>query len=50
MIDILAGMVVCYCVSRKSEKNLFRIANCYTIEGFCYSNGKMIRSMFVLSL
>ena len=23
--------------------------NCYTIEGFCYSNGNTIRSMFILS-
>ena len=28
-------------------KNMYRIANCYTIEGFCYSNGKMIRSIYV---
>ena len=27
--------------SCKVQNNLFRMANCYTIEGFCYSNGKV---------
>ena len=33
----------------KVQKNWFRIANCYTIGGFGYSNGKMTLSMFILS-
>ena len=32
----------------QGTNNLFRIANYYSIEGFCYSNGKMIRSIFIL--
>ena len=31
----------------KVPNYLFRIVNCYTIEGFCNSNGKMIHSMFI---
>ena len=32
-----------------AQNNMFRITNCNTIEGFCYSNGKIILSMFILS-
>ena len=30
----------------KAQHNLFLITHCYTIEEFCYSNGKMIHNMF----
>ena len=33
----------------KALNNLFLVANHYTIERFCYSKGKMIRSLFILS-
>ena len=33
----------------KVQNNLFHIANCYRIEGFCYLNGKMIRVVFILT-
>ena len=33
----------------KAQSNMICIANCYTIEGFCCSNGKVIPSMFRVS-
>ena len=40
-------MSVCMCVQgpKYLEIPKIHIANCYTIEGFCYSNGKMIHNM-----
>ena len=38
---------MCIC---KTENNLFRIANCDTIEGVFYSNGKIIRSIHIFRI
>ena len=45
---VLAWSVNKMIYSCKVQNNLFHRVNCYTIEGFSYSHGKMSRSMFIV--
>ena len=57
MMSTYAQIKLCFTDIRNSQaalkdeaqNNLFRIANHNTIERFCYLNGKMICSMFILN-